>query len=137
ISLPAASRRHGPTSANAAWEPPIGLRGILAEPCRRTWTSCARSTRPGNAATSARPSGRIAISSTCKSTDRRLAGGWGLQDWQKVRPHGSTRVEGFRIEAEDFRELDDERILVLSKGSGRGRASGLDLGQLTRSAPDL
>jgi ketosteroid isomerase-like protein len=45
--------------------------------------------------------------------------------------------EGFRIEVEDFRELDDERILVLSKGSGRGRASGLDLGQLTRSAADL
>jgi ketosteroid isomerase-like protein len=45
--------------------------------------------------------------------------------------------ESFRIEAEDFRELDDERILVLSKGSGRGRASGLHLGQLTRNAADL
>jgi ketosteroid isomerase-like protein len=45
--------------------------------------------------------------------------------------------EGFRIEAEDFRELDGERILVLSKGSGRGRTSGLELGQLTRSAADL
>ena len=45
--------------------------------------------------------------------------------------------EGFRIEVEDFRELEDQRILVLSKGSGRGRASGLELGELTRSAADL
>ena len=35
-----------------------------------------------------------------------------------------------RMEAEEYRELDDERILVLIQFSGRGRTSGLDLGLL-------
>jgi ketosteroid isomerase-like protein len=38
--------------------------------------------------------------------------------------------EEFRIEAHDFRELDDERILALGRWSGRGRASGLELKQM-------
>jgi hypothetical protein len=32
--------------------------------------------------------------------------------------------------AEEYRELDDERVLVLAHVNGRGRASGLELGQL-------
>ena len=38
--------------------------------------------------------------------------------------------EGFRTCAEEFRELDDERVLVLSHQSGRGKRSGLELEQL-------
>jgi len=38
--------------------------------------------------------------------------------------------EGFRTRAEEFRELDDERVLVLSHQSGRGKRSGLELEQL-------
>jgi ketosteroid isomerase-like protein len=37
--------------------------------------------------------------------------------------------EDFRIEADEFRELDDGRVLVLDHLSGRGKTSGLDLGQ--------
>jgi ketosteroid isomerase-like protein len=37
---------------------------------------------------------------------------------------------GFRTRAEEFRELDDERVLVLSHQSGRGKRSGLELEQL-------
>jgi hypothetical protein len=35
--------------------------------------------------------------------------------------------EGYRLEAEEYRELDAERVLVLVRHSGRGRTSGLDL----------
>jgi ketosteroid isomerase-like protein len=38
--------------------------------------------------------------------------------------------EGLRIQAEDYRELDDERVLVLNKLSGRGKTSGLELDDL-------
>ena len=38
--------------------------------------------------------------------------------------------EGHRIEVEEYRELDDERVLVLvHTGGGHGKASGLALGQ--------
>jgi ketosteroid isomerase-like protein len=36
--------------------------------------------------------------------------------------------EDYGIKAEGFRELDDERVLVLVQLSGRGKASGLEIG---------
>ena len=43
--------------------------------------------------------------------------------------------EDFRIEADEYRELDDERVLVLTRRSGRGKTSGLELDKLqTRGA---
>ena len=38
--------------------------------------------------------------------------------------------EGYRAEAEEYRELDDERVLVLIRRSGRGKRSGVDLEQI-------
>ena len=35
--------------------------------------------------------------------------------------------EDFRAEAVEYRELDDERVLVLIRRSGRGKRSGLEL----------
>src|SRR5437870_6513762 len=38
--------------------------------------------------------------------------------------------EDMRIYADEYLVLDDERVLVLTHRSGRGKASGLELGQL-------
>src|SRR5258707_4110271 len=38
-----------------------------------------------------------------------------------------TWKEGYRVEAEEYRELDDERVLVITRAIGRGKASGLGL----------
>jgi ketosteroid isomerase-like protein len=43
--------------------------------------------------------------------------------------------EDLRVEAEEYRELDDERVLVLTRNTGRGKTSGLELGRMhTRGA---
>jgi ketosteroid isomerase-like protein len=39
----------------------------------------------------------------------------------------------FRTEAEEYRELDDERVLVYVHNGGRAKASGLQVGQLMGS----
>jgi ketosteroid isomerase-like protein len=49
-----------------------------------------------------------------------MAEGW--TDWLKT-------WQEFRAEAEEYRELDEERILVFHRLSGRGKTSGLDLAQ--------
>jgi ketosteroid isomerase-like protein len=38
--------------------------------------------------------------------------------------------EGFHTQAEAFRELDDERVLVLTQMGGRAKASGVELAQV-------
>ena len=49
-----------------------------------------------------------------------MAEGWGdfLSAWEE-----------FAIEPDEYLELDDERVLALVHVSGRGKTSGLDLGQ--------
>ncbi len=44
--------------------------------------------------------------------------------WREVL----TDWSDFRAEAEEYRELDDERVLVLHRFSGRGRTSGVEVG---------
>ena len=38
----------------------------------------------------------------------------------------------YRIEPEEYRALDEERVLVLVKASGRGKASGIEVSESTR-----
>jgi ketosteroid isomerase-like protein len=40
--------------------------------------------------------------------------------------------DGYRIEAREYRELNDARVLVLLQAFGRSRAAGLDLKDVTR-----
>ena len=56
--------------------------------CRRTWTSCARFMRTGNAASSTRPIGHTPRSSTCPLTDPTLAPGRAWQTWQRISAAG-------------------------------------------------
>ncbi len=50
-----------------------------------------------------------------------LAEGW--RDWLSA-------WDQWRLRAEDVRELDAERVLVLVRVTGRGRKSGLDVGEM-------
>src|SRR5271165_1241453 len=45
--------------------------------------------------------------------------------------------EGLRSEADEFREIDHERVLVLTHLSGRGKTSGLELGQVQTKQANL
>ena len=45
--------------------------------------------------------------------------------------------EDFHQEAEEYRELDSERVLVLARWGGRGKTSGLELGQVRAKGASL
>ncbi len=45
--------------------------------------------------------------------------------------------EELRVKAEEYREVDDERILVLVHWAGRGRASGVALEQISNKPASL
>ena len=72
-----------------------------------------------------------------------IADGPSPGSWKGVR----GLVEGFRGvanawevlrgEAEEYLELDEERILVLTNWSGRGKTSGLELGQMRTKGANL
>ena len=42
-----------------------------------------------------------------------------------------SSFEGLAVEAEEIRPLDHERVLVLTRNSGRGKASGVEIGRVT------
>jgi ketosteroid isomerase-like protein len=48
-----------------------------------------------------------------------------------------TAWEGYRVEAEECRQLDDERVLVLIHRSARGKTSGLEVEQLRSKGAQL
>jgi ketosteroid isomerase-like protein len=57
-----------------------------------------------------------------------MAEGW--RDWLSA-------WDEYRVEADEYRELDEERVLVLAQLSGRGKTSGLELGQMRSRAAGL
>jgi ketosteroid isomerase-like protein len=48
-----------------------------------------------------------------------------------------SALEGVRFEAEEYREIDDKRVLVFYSMSGRGQTSGLELGEMAVKAAAL
>jgi ketosteroid isomerase-like protein len=54
----------------------------------------------------------------------------GLAGMADVLRNFLSAWEGFRAEADDYRELDDDRVLVLVDYKGRGKKSGLELEQM-------
>jgi len=57
-----------------------------------------------------------------------MAEGW--RDWLSA-------WEEFRTEVDEYRELDGERVLVLVDFSARGKASGLEVGQIRTKAANV
>jgi ketosteroid isomerase-like protein len=45
--------------------------------------------------------------------------------------------EDWRVVVEEYRELDDERVLVLLHNSGRGRRSGVEAAQITAKVANV
>jgi ketosteroid isomerase-like protein len=45
--------------------------------------------------------------------------------------------EGWTAEAEEYRELDSARVLVITTSSGRGKSSGLGVGQMYAHGANL
>ncbi|HVE67745.1 MAG TPA: nuclear transport factor 2 family protein [Solirubrobacteraceae bacterium] len=45
--------------------------------------------------------------------------------------------DDYRAEPEGYRELDAERVLVPLRGTGRGKASGVDLAQMATTGANL
>jgi ketosteroid isomerase-like protein len=54
----------------------------------------------------------------------------GFRDW-------ASAWKDFRSEVDEYREVDDERVLVLVYFAGRGKTSGLELGQMQSKAAQL
>ena len=45
--------------------------------------------------------------------------------------------EDFRIEVDEYRELDGERVLVLNRFAGRGKTSGMEVAQMRAKGANL
>jgi len=48
-----------------------------------------------------------------------------------------TAFEDVQFAADEYRELDGERVLVLTHATGHGRTSGVDLGKMPTSGANL
>jgi ketosteroid isomerase-like protein len=65
-------------------------------------------------------------------------GTWkGLSGMAKTHHEWLGAWEDLRIVVEEYRELDEERVLVLVHLTGRGKTSGLEIGQMRAKGADL
>ena len=70
--------------------------------------------------------------------DGPVPGSWtGLAGMKEGMRHVVGGWAELGVEADEYRELDDERVLVLNHLSGRGKTSGLDLAQIRSTGAAL
>jgi ketosteroid isomerase-like protein len=70
--------------------------------------------------------------------DGALPGSWrGQAEMAEAWHDWLSAWEAYHTEADEYRELDDERVLVLAHASGRGRTSGLEVGQMRTKGASL
>ena len=67
-----------------------------------------------------------------------VSGAWAGLDGMAVGWRGWLDAwTDYRTEVDEYRQLDDVRVLVLTHDSGRGKPSGLDLGEMGPKAAVL
>jgi ketosteroid isomerase-like protein len=54
--------------------------------------------------------------------------GWGVAAMGRKWREFLTAWDDYRVAADEYRELDEERVLVALTARGRGKASGVDIG---------
>jgi ketosteroid isomerase-like protein len=65
-------------------------------------------------------------------------GRWtGVSEMGKAWGEMLSAWDDLTADPEEFRELDDERVLVLLKNQGRGKGSGIDIGGISVRAANL
>jgi ketosteroid isomerase-like protein len=65
-------------------------------------------------------------------------GSWtGVAAMAEVWRGALSAFEALRAEADEYRALDDERVLVLMHFTGRGKTSGLDVGEIAMKGLNL
>jgi ketosteroid isomerase-like protein len=64
-----------------------------------------------------------------RTTGVRAMGRW-WRDWMSV-------WEGYRATADEFRELDDGRVVVLMRHGGRGKTSGVEVEDMMKSGVNV
>jgi ketosteroid isomerase-like protein len=65
-------------------------------------------------------------------------GAWtGLAGMAEGAREGISAWQEHRMETDEYRELDDERVLVIQQIRGRGKTSGLDLAQMRSKGAHL
>jgi hypothetical protein len=57
--------------------------------------------------------------------------------WQPPGGSGSAHGKGSTVEADEYRELDEERVLVLARFARRGKTSGLEIGEVWTKAASV
>jgi ketosteroid isomerase-like protein len=74
----------------------------------------------------------------CMIADGPSPGQWtGITNMVEGMADFLSAWESYRVEAEDYRELDDERVLVLHHFAGRGKTSGVDLRHMRAEGASL
>jgi hypothetical protein len=72
-----------------------------------------------------------------------LADGPTPGEWHGVAAMGAawgetiSAFDDLHVEAEEIRPIDDERVLVLTHNTGRGKTSGVELGEMATRGANL